>query len=348
MQFTNDLDAKIGPMILVGFRGLELTSTSPVVKDIREHNLGGVILFDYDVPTASSLRNIHSPQQVKALTDTLQRTASTRLFISIDQEGGEVARLKEKAGFPTSVSQQYLGSLNHLDTTRQFAETTAKTLAQLGINLNLAPVVDLNLNPDNPVMGRRERSFSADPAIVTVHARQVIGAHRRHGVLTTLKHFPGHGSSRADSHVGFVDVTNTWSRIELEPYADIIRAGESDAVMTAHIFNAKLDPTMPATLSRPILTGILRNELHYDGVIISDDMQMKAISAQYGFEAAIQFALDAGVDILTFANNLNYDEIITTRAIRVIQQLVEDGKISPDRIDESYQRIRRLKARLTF
>jgi beta-N-acetylhexosaminidase len=348
MRFADDLDAKIGQMILVGFRGLELTSTSPVVKDIRERNLGGVVLFDYDVPTASSLRNIESPQQVKALTDVLQRTASPRLFISIDQEGGEVARLKEQAGFPASVSQQYLGSLNQLDTTLQFAETTAKTLAQLGINLNLAPVVDLNLNPDNPVMGRRERSFSADPAIVTSHARQVIGAHHRYGVLTTLKHFPGHGSSRTDSHVGFVDVTNTWSHIELEPYAEIIRAGECDAVMTAHIFNAKLDPTLPATLSKPILSGILRNELHYDGVIISDDMQMKAISAQYGFEAAIQFALDAGVDILTFANNLNYDENITACAIRVIQQLVEDKKISPDQIDESYQRIRRLKARLTF
>ena len=232
---------------MVGFRGLALTNDDPIVADIQTRHIGGVFLFDFDVLTNKPVRNIQSPAQVKALVASLQKIAPTPLLIGIDQEGGKVARLNEKHGFPPTVSEQYLGALNDLKVTRQYADQTATLLSQLGINLNLAPVVDLNTNPNNPVIGKVERSFSADPTIVTNHARQVIEAHHARAVMTTLKHFPGHGSSTSDSHQGFVDVTDTWSPKELEPYKNIIRAGQADVIMTAHIFNAKLDANVPAT-----------------------------------------------------------------------------------------------------
>ncbi len=343
---ADDLDFKIGQMLLLGFRGLTLNDDNPIVADIRERHIGGVVLFDYDAALASYQRNIQSPQQLKALNASLQKLASAPLFISIDQEGGIISRLKEKYGFPPTASEQFLGGQNNVNATRAAAETEGKVLAELGINLNLAPVVDLNVNPNNPIIGKFERSFSADPKSVTAHALAEIEGYHSQKILCTLKHFPGHGSSTSDSHLGFVDVTNTWSQAELEPYQKIIGAGMADAVMTAHIFNAKLDAKYPATLSKPIITGILREQLHYDGVIISDDMQMGAIRQYYGFEQAIELTLNAGVDLIAIANNLVYEPDAAARAIAIIKQLIEAGKISRERIDESYRRIKKLKARL--
>lgn len=341
-----NLDAKIAQMVMIGFRGLALSDDNPIVRDIRERQIGGVFLFDYDVALDSPTRNIQSPQQLKALDASLQKLSHTPLLIGIDQEGGKVNRLKEKFGFPPSLSAQALGALDDLNKTRAQAQVTAKTLAQAGINLNLAPVVDLNANPTNPVIGKLERSFAADPQIVTKHALEVIKAHHAQHVLTALKHFPGHGSSRDDSHLGFVDVTSTWSPQELEPYASIIQARQADVIMTAHIFNARLDPNLPATLSKNILTGILREQLGYDGVIMSDDMQMQAITKYYGLETAIASAINAGVDILSFANNLVYEPESAARAITLIKSLVQQGKLNAARIEQSYERIMRLKRRL--
>jgi len=339
------LDFKIGQMLLVGFRGLEVDSEHFIVQDIRERHLGGVVLFDYDVPTQQPVRNIESPSQVKALIASMQSASTTPVLVAIDQEGGIVTRLKERHGFPPTVSHQHLGELNNLETTHQQATLLARTLADLGINLNLAPVVDLCVNPDNPIIAQYERCFSADSQIVTDHALQFIQAHHEQGVLCTLKHFPGHGSSTADSHRGLTDVTETWSRDELEPYTHIIRAGQADAVMTAHVFNAKLDDQYPATLSQATITGILREELNYEGVVISDDMQMGAIARYYGFETAIQKAIEAGADILAFANNSVYEEDVADRAIEVIWELVQAGTISEARIEASYRRIQHLKSR---
>jgi beta-N-acetylhexosaminidase len=340
-----DLDVKIGQMILAGFRDDKLKDKNPIVADIQERYLGGVVLFDYDVAWQKYKRNIKSPKQLQELdADLLAATPVPPLLISVDQEGGRINRLKPAYGFPPSYSQEYLGTLNDLDFTRECAETTALTLKSADINLNLAPVVDLNVNPTNPIIGKYERSFSADPDIVTAHSLEVIKAHHEYGVLTTLKHFPGHGSSTGDSHQGFVDVTDTWSEIELEPFRNIIRDGMCDVVMTAHIFNAHLDPDYPATLSEPTITGILREQLGWDGVVITDDMGMGAITQYYGFEAAIERAVKAGADILAYANNSSvFDPTIPARAVAVIRRLVESGAISESRIDQSYRRIMRLK-----
>jgi beta-N-acetylhexosaminidase len=318
-----------------------------IVQDIRERHLGGVVLFDYDVPTQQAVRNIESPSQVKALIASLKSFSAVPLLVAIDQEGGIVTRLKERHGFPPTVSHQHLGQLNDPATTHKQTTLLAKTLADLGVNLNLAPVVDLCVNPNNPIIAKYERCFSADPLVVTDHALQFIRAHHEQELLCVLKHFPGHGSSTADSHRGFTDVTDTWSRGELEPYVRIIETGQADAIMTAHVFIAKLDNQYPVTLSQITIRGLLRGKLNYDGVVISDDMQMGAIVSHYGFEMAIQKTIEAGVDILTFANNSVYEEDVAGRAIEVIRTLVQAGTISETRIDESYRRIQRIKSRLS-
>lgn len=338
-----ELDVKIGQMIKVGFRGISIDTGSPIAKDIKNYHLGGVVIFDYDVPRDTAFRNVVSPQQVQELTQDLQNISDIPLIIAIDQEGGRVARLKPRHGFEESVSAQYLGSLQNPDTTKKYARQTGETLSELGVNTNLAPVVDLNINPKNPVIGGIERSFSADPEIVSEVAETYIRTLHEYGIISTLKHFPGHGSSKDDSHLGVVDVTNYWERQELIPYRNLIQAGIADIIMTAHIFNAKLDSTYPATLSKPIISGILRDSLNFDGVIMSDDLQMKAIRTQYGLKETIKRSIQAGVDILSFANNSVFDEEIAAKAHRIIHELIEEGSISEKRIDESYRRIMKLK-----
>jgi beta-N-acetylhexosaminidase len=340
------LDVKIGQMIMVGFRGLDVNDDSPVIRDIVERHIGGVILYDYDVPTNTPIRNIKSPTQLRQLTAKLQAASDIPLFIAIDQEGGKVARLKESAGFVPTLSARYLGSVNDLPLTRRQAARVAQTLAELGINLNLAPVVDLNVNRDNPIIGRLGRSFSADPEIVTAHAAEFIKAHHEYRVLCALKHFPGHGSSTQDSHLGLTDITKTWSSKELIPYENLIGQGLVDVIMTAHVYHGSLDPNFPATLSNPILTDLLRDQLFYDGVIISDCMQMRAITDHYGFETALHAAIKAGVDIILISNNSIFEEDAASRAIATIKSLIKEGKITPQRIDQSYRRIQKLKEKL--
>ena len=337
------LDEKIGQMLKVGFRGLSVDENSPIVEDIRKYHIGGVVLFDYDVPRDTALRNISSHGQVQNLVQDLQRFADIPLIIAIDQEGGRVARLKPRYGFEKSVSAQYLGSLQNADSTRKYAHQTGQTLSELGINTNLAPVVDVNINPENPVIGGIERSFSDDPSVVTRHARLYIETLHEYGIITTLKHFPGHGSSRDDSHLGVVDVTDYWKQKELVPYRNLIESGTADIVMTAHIFNAALDSTYPATLSKPIITGILRDSLRFNGVVMSDDLQMKAIRTEYGLKETIKMSIQAGVDILSFANNSIFDAEIAAKAHGIIIELVEEGSLSEGRIDQSYDRIMSLK-----
>ena len=342
------LESKIGQMLMVGFRGLSITNHyDPVMQDIRDRHIGGVILFVRDVPQQQPVRNIQSPAQVRNLVTALQAYAEIPLLIGIDYEGGIINRLKEQYGFPPTVSHQYLGTQNNRSLTYQYASQMARTLATMGVNLNFAPVVDLNVNPHNPIIGQKERSFSANPTVVSDQAFEFIKAHHQQGVLCTLKHFPGHGSSTNDSHLGLVDVTDSWSEQELIPYKTLIPTGQVDAVMTGHIFNKHLDNHYPATLSKPIITGMLRQKLNYSGVVFSDDLQMKAITHHYGLKTAVQKAIEAGVDIILIGNNLDiFIENIATQVADIIKQLVTDGTISPARIDESYQRIQSLKTKI--
>lgn len=342
---TIDLRRKLAQMVLVGFRGLSLDEDNPIVIDIHNRNIGGVVLFSYDVALQQWNRNIESSAQVAALNASLQDLAATPLIIAVDQEGGRVARLNERFGFPPTLSAQELGERNDPAFTYEAAAQMARTLKAVGVNHTFAPVVDLNTNPDNPIIGAIGRSFSADPSVVIEQAAAFIRAHRDHGVTTTLKHFPGHGSSRDDSHLGFVDVTDVWQPVELEPYRQLIAQNLVDAVMTAHVFNAQLDPDSVATLSQPIITGILREELGFDGVVFSDDIQMGAIADNYGFEDAVVRTVEAGVDVIAIANNLVFDPEIATRIIELLAAAVADGRLSEARIDASCRRIMALKAK---
>ena len=337
------LERKIGQMIFVGFRGLEINENHSIVKQIQKFHLGGVILYDRDVALDSPIRNIKSPEQLKKLVQDLKKYSLDPLFVAIDQEGGKVVRLKEEYGFGKTVSAQYLGQMNDLDLTAEYSEQIASTLNDMGININFAPVVDLDSNSDNPIISKKSRSFSDDPGVVTGHAQKFIQAHSKHHVISVLKHFPGHGSAGADSHLGFVDVTNLWSEKELIPYQRLIQTGDCSMIMTAHIFNKNLDPNYPATLSRNVIDKILRRQYQFDGVVISDDMQMKAISDHFELKESVERAILAGVDILLFSNNTIYDEKIAEKVFIIIHELVDKKKISMDRINQSYQRIKELK-----
>ncbi len=289
------LDAKIGQMLLLGFRGTAAAGDSVIARNVRDQYLGGVVLFG---------GNIRSAAQLHTLTGQLQALAPLPLLISTDQEGGKMARLDKRRGYAPTLSHAQLGADSNLDETRAVAAEIAQSLLDGGVTLNLAPVVDVATNPDNPVIAGLGRSFSADPAVVAAQAGAYIDGHHAKGIKCTIKHFPGHGSSQGDTHLGFVDVTDTWREDELIPYRDLLGQGKVDAVMTAHIFNAKLDPELPATLSPAIVTGLLRQQLGYDGVIISDDMQMRAITDLFEMEKAFELAILAGIDIVAVTNEI--------------------------------------------
>lgn len=340
------LEKKAGQLLMVGFKGFTLADTSHVKRDIQEYNVGGVILFDFDVPTGTPNRNIESAGQVRQLNRSLQDISNTPLLIAVDQEGGRVARLKTERDFPATVSAEYLGDLNNPDSTRAYASEQAALLSDLGFNVNFAPVVDLNTNPENPVIGQLDRSYSADPEIVTRHSSIVIEEHENHNLLPVIKHFPGHGSAWNDSHVGMADVTDTWEEVELEPYRNLSGSGNHFAVMTAHVMNSNLDEELPATLSQNVQTGLLRDEIGFRGMLFTDDMQMDAIRSYYGLEFSIEHALNAGVDMLIFANNSVYHPDIVPEAVRIIVDLVESGAVSEDRINEAYDRVMETKHQL--
>ncbi|MFO7256087.1 MAG: glycoside hydrolase family 3 N-terminal domain-containing protein [Bacteroidota bacterium] len=341
-QAVDSLDIKIGQMILIGVPGTGIDDA--VMAEVKQGKVGGILFFEKNIPPTNSF------DAFSRVIWQYQSSAAIPLFMCIDQEGGRVNRLKTKYGFPRSVTAAEMGAAETKDTVRYYARTTAATLAGLGLNVNFAPCVDLASNPDNPVIAKFGRAFSADEVRVTERAADFIREHRRLNVITVPKHFPGHGSSDADTHLGMADVTATWEERELVPYQHLIEQGLVDAVMSAHIVNRKLDPEgHPGTLSSAMLDGMLRKKLGFDGVVFSDDMQMHAITRHYGLEQAIQLAISAGIDVMTFSNNIKQSEERTVdRVHRVIKDLVQSGKISKERIDKSYRRIMALKRQYLY
>lgn len=339
-----------GQMLMVGFRGYDAPAKSRIARDIATGLVGGVVLFDYDVALDKPERNVRDAAQLRGLAARLQAHAEggPRLFIAVDQEGGRVSRLKPAHGFAALPSAQELGAADDLWLTRKVGEAAGEMLAEVGINLNLAPVVDVNVNPANPAIGKLGRSFGADPERVALQALSYMAGLHAKGVLTCLKHFPGHGSAWNDSHHGLPDVTGQWTERELVPFATIIASGNADMVMTGHLFNSRWDKEHPATLSGEVLSGLLRWELGWDGVIVTDDLQMRAVTDHYGLERTVELALLAGADILLFGNNLSFDPDIAAKVHAIILKLVEQGRIEPARLEESYYRIMALKRRLVF
>lgn len=332
-QAEPNIDFKIGQMVMTNFAGL--TAHAEIQRLIRDFSLGGVLLFENNFSTAAAPK-----MSLQKLTADLQRISSTPLLIAIDQEGGAVNRLKEKYGFPPFHSAQYFGDRNDTKLTQSAARTMAASLESVGINHNFAPVVDVNVNPANPVVGANKRCYSSDPNIVAEQAAAFIRAHREKYIITTLKHFPGHGSSTSDSHKGVTDVSNTWTTAELVPYKKLIEQNLVDSIMTAHIYNANLDETYPASLSHKTITTLLRGKLGFHGVVISDDLLMGAIKNEFSLEESIQLAINAGNDILLFTTIA--DNLIP-RVINIVKTHIKNGVITKERIDASYKRIKQLK-----
>ncbi len=352
---TKDLPLrqKVGRMIIVGMPGVEIKPNSVIIEDITKRGVGGVILFESNVVTneekklpAEELAKIDFKGRLTKLCTELKALADYPLLISIDQEGGTVNRLKDRYGFVPSVTQQKLGEIDDEATTRKYAHATANQLREIGINTNFAPCVDVNINPECPAIGRHGRSFSADAQKVTQHAAYIMDEHHKEGIITAIKHFPGHGSSLADTHLGLTDVTSTWQECELSPYQKLLPADgvKNNMVMVSHVYNKNLDPDYPATLSHKIITGILRQKLGWDGVVVTDDMHMKAIIDHYTDSESVTLTINAGTDMLILSSNLptKMNEHITEAIINSIVSQVEAGAIPVERINESYDRILRL------
>lgn len=341
------LRQKIAQMLIMGFKGTELGQDHSLRRWLAAEGLGGVLLFNYDMPRACYGKNMVDSAQVKRLNQQIMQAnqADWPLLIAIDYEGGAVDRTASLDDCMKTMPAAQQANLS----VEAFAEEIglmASTIKSLGFNLNFAPVVDLNLNQQEGIIGKLGRSFSSDPRRVSSLAYRFVEGFASQGIIGCYKHFPGHGSALGDTHEGFVDVTETFVNDELLPYRDLANHPALPMmIMTAHVINRQLDPSgLPATLSKPILTDLLRHELKYEGVIISDDLQMRAIADHYSLAESLQMTVNAGADMVIFGNQLGWhepDEIIAT-----LESLVLAGKVSHDRIDEAFARIIRLKQSL--
>ncbi|MEX1170844.1 MAG: glycoside hydrolase family 3 N-terminal domain-containing protein [Chloroflexota bacterium] len=336
---TRDPEAlrrKIARLLMVGFRGFTIGPDDPITRALNA-GLGGVILFDQDRITRA--RNIESPAQLAALTASLRSAAPGNLLIAIDQEGGRISRLKPARGFPATRSQAEIGATDDPDEAFRAGRDMAETMAAAGIDLDLAPVVDVNVNPANPAIGALDRSFSDDPAVVAAMAEAEIHGLHEYGVRATIKHFPGLGSASANSDIAHVDVTATWTEEELVPYEFLIAAGLPDAVMSGHIVNDALDPGVPASLSAETIDGLLRGTLGWTGAVITDDLGAEAIASRYTRAESVALALEAGNDLLLFANQAIYVPDLAEELVETIMALLASGRITEGRIDESIERL---------
>ena len=341
---------QISQMLIMGFSGTTIEDNDSIKNCLRNDGIGGVLLFDYDLQKKCLGKNLVNATQIRNLTTELKQhaqhsvfgKAGIPLFIAVDYEGGAVDRLRHIEGCMLTKKPAELARLSAANVQAE-ANKMAKTLQQLGFNLNFAPVVDLNLNEEEGIIGKLGRSFSSDPHQTAEIAKIFVEAFAKQGITCCYKHFPGHGSARGDTHEGFVDVTDTYHQSELEPYSLLLMDEDFPAmIMTAHVINRKLDVSgLPATLSKTILTNLLRQKLKFDGVIISDDLQMQAISKHYSLEDSLSLTINAGADMLIFANQLG--EIRAEEIINKIECLVNSNIIAKKRIEQAYQRIVRLK-----
>lgn len=343
---SQELRQKLGQLFIVGFHGKDPEDpwVRAISKQITEGDVGGIILFSY---------NIEHSAQLKDLTSHFNGLpVESPLFISVDQEGGRVQRLSPKNGFEGFPSAATVAQGSTESAFVCYA-AMAQELKTHGINMDFAPCVDVN--PEGykcPVIGELQRSYSSVPSKVVDYARAALDAFHSENILASLKHFPGHGSAQADSHAGFVDVTDHWDERELIPFQQLIKENKVDMVMTAHIFNERFDDENPATLSKPTL-DLLRKG--YEGVIISDDMHMGGIQHHYSVSEAVIKALKAGCDMVIISNNkaaaMGVENFAPSpedflRLLDDVMEAVQSGDLDESRIDEAYHRVITLKQRL--
>ncbi len=328
------LKEQAGQMLISGFEGTQLT---PETEDlIVNHHVGGFILFE---------RNYESPEQLHRLLSDMQRLAASvtpglPLFISVDQEGGRIARLKEPfTSFPPPIT---LDRVRSMELAREYGRALTAELAEVGINMDYAPVLDVHTNPDNPVIG--DRAFSSDPGWAARLAGAFLEGCRDTGMIPVGKHFPGHGDTHLDSHLDLPTVERSREElecVELEPFRQTIAHG-LEAVMTAHVVYPAWDPDHPATFSKTILQSVLRDQLGFKGLIISDDLEMKAVEKFCPFESFGQLGVEAGIDVFLICHNR--EKVVDLH--HQLVQGVKSGRINQDRVEASCQRVVELKQRI--
>ena len=345
--YAKTLDQKIATMFVLGFYGTVVDSNSKIVHDICKEGLGGVLLFERHPTRHNRAKNINSPAQLKRLTKRLSSSCAHQPLIAVDQEGGKVQRLKRKDGFYGRYAKASKLGRKTMDVAKKEYQKMARELRSVGINFNLAPVADMAVNRQNRVIYKLGRSYGSRADRVALFDKIFINAMHRQKILTSLKHFPGHGSSLKDSHKGFVDISQTWSKKELEPFRQVIRSGKADSVMVAHVFNRNIDKRYPASLSRNAVNGLLRGKLGYQGVVITDDLQMYAISKHYSLREAIRLAINAGVDILLFGNQLDpKHEVSIQKLVSIVKSLLSKGEIRQESIERANRRIDTMKSKI--
>jgi len=336
---------------MFGFRGAEVNEAYPIIRHIKAGYVGNVILFERDMTAGGGRdRNIISPEQLTVLTQALRdaknAASGVPLWIAIDQEGGMVQRLRPARGFAENYPSARVLGRGDAAVTREVAERMGHELRALGIDVNFAPVADVDVNSASPVIGGIERSFSRDPYAVALHILAFSEGLKNAGIISSLKHFPGHGSAEDDTHLGTADVTLTWLEEELLPYRLAFEGGFQGTVMSSHVFHEGLDPLFPASLSYKITTELLRGELGWDGIIFTDDLHMGALMLHYSMEEIIYRSVYAGADILIFSSNsdgMAYDPNFPQEAFGILVNLVAEGRISKERLYESWNRIMALK-----
>ncbi|PYE42352.1 beta-N-acetylhexosaminidase [Paenibacillus barcinonensis] len=324
---------KIGQMLLCGFHGTE--PKDEVEKLLRGYPMGGVVYF---------ARNVVSPEQVERLSsglqDIAQASGNVPLWVAIDQEGGMVARITQ--GIALMPGQMAIAAAGSRQDAYEAARISGMELRSMGINMNFAPVLDVNNNANNPVIG--VRSFGESPEAVAEFGAATIAGFQNAGIAATAKHFPGHGDTDTDSHLDLPVITHDRARVdqvELAPFRAAVAEG-TDAMMSAHIYFPALEPErLPVTLSHAVLTGLLRKELGYEGMIVTDCMEMNAIAVHYGTVDAAVLAVEAGADMVLISHTAE----LQMQAFEALMGAVDSGRISERRINESVKRLLTYKAK---
>ncbi len=326
---TMQLQRYFGQMLCIGMMGTSLDENPGLREQIEGGMVGTIILFRYNTGEGF-------PELMRQLQEI---ETEFPLWIMVDQEGGKIERVPDMH----CISPQEMAETKSPQQAFEAYRKMATQLRDYGFTNNLGPVVDLDINPNNPIIGHYGRSFSADPDVVYDYARSFIDAHREQGLLTCIKHYPGHGSADKDTHLDWTDVTLCWSTAERDIFKRLIDNGYADMIMTSHIFHSGIDDRFPASMSEKHVREIIREKWGYDGVIITDDLLMNALCAQYDVSEIVTHTINADNDMVLFGNIDHSAADYVEEFHRVIRELVESEKISMTELEESFNRVTRLK-----
>ena len=330
------LEHMIGQMLLMGFIGssAETSGAETVAEHLAQRRIGGVLFLRHNVRTREGAEG----------SAALFGEADPEAWLAIDQEGGLVQRLSRDLGYTWIPRASQVVEEYGLEGASGLYATGARELRAAGFNMNLAPVADVH-EDGNAVIGRHGRAYGTTGEAISAYAGRFIDAFNAEGVACVLKHFPGHGRSRGDSHDGFVDITATWSEEELDPFVRLIGSGHARYIMGGHLTHQQLDPSgVPVTFSTPILTGILRERLGFDGIIMTDDLDMGAIRSHYDQRTAVIRSIQAGNDVIMMSNSAAPDPELPQRFVEWVLAALESGDLSEGAIRSSYRRIIAAKA----